>query len=182
MVVDSTASTVPLSRTARTKSWRETVAVVCRRPDCPDSEFPGSRPRMSAAPVATLTQHDGGGYPQARVALGGHRSLRLSDGRCRGIGWRLSGLDTAAGERRGHSTGTVPGDSHSCSCPRGLSRLSVPALNTPPEAGAFRLSGRRGSCSGRRRGSGRATSRHLPGACPYGRRTTRSGRGRVGRH
>ena len=54
-VVDSTASTVPLNLTVRTKSWRVTVAVVCRRCDCPDSEFPGSRPRMSAAPVATLT-------------------------------------------------------------------------------------------------------------------------------
>ena len=55
MVVDSTASTVPLSRTVRTKSWRWTVAVVWRWPDCPDPEFPGSRPRISAAPVATLT-------------------------------------------------------------------------------------------------------------------------------
>ena len=55
MVVESTASTVPLSRIERTKSWRVTVAVVGRRPCCPDPGFPGSLPLKSAAPAAALT-------------------------------------------------------------------------------------------------------------------------------
>ena len=60
-------------RTERTKSCRVTVAVVWRRPDCPDSEFPGSRPRISAAPRGDADEYDRGSYPQARVALGRHR-------------------------------------------------------------------------------------------------------------
>ena len=112
-VVDSTASTVPLSRTDRTKSCRVTVAVVCAPAGLSEFGTSGSRPRMSAAPVATLTRR-----PRS-LSTSESRSweaslLRLSDG-------RPDVLVGASGFRhrrgRGHSTGTLN---------RGQSRVNVP--------------------------------------------------------
>ena len=72
-VVDSTASTVPLNRTDRTKSCRVTVAVVWRRARLSGIGISGIAPAHQRGARGHADQHDRGGYPQARVALGRHR-------------------------------------------------------------------------------------------------------------
>ena len=142
MVVDSTASTVPLSRTAR-----DEVLPRDRRRRLPSaglSEFgiPRIAPAHERGARRHADQHDRGGYPQARVALGRHRcsgyqtalsrywlaSFRVRHRRGRDDRAQSCHLPRPVSRTTFRTWGTVPG--------RQLNlRLCPPPQNTPPGAG-----------------------------------------------